>query len=71
MSPNEIRLLISEKGEVDLLQSWSDFDQNPMVGTSISEPTLAIRSERLANDPYQKNTSPAVGLEPAIRRLQI
>ena len=24
-----------EKGEVDLLQPWNDFDSNPLVGTSI------------------------------------
>ena len=61
---------------MDLLQLWSDFDPNPLVGTSIflawrSEPTLAIWSERLAKGPYQKNTPPAVGLEAAILRLQI
>ena len=59
-----------------LLQPWSNFDPNPLVGTSIllarwSEPTLAIWSERLAKGPYQKNTTPAVRLEPAILRLQI
>jgi len=26
---------LNEKGEVDLLQPWSDFDPNPLVGTSI------------------------------------
>jgi len=45
----------------------------PLVGTSIflpwwSEPTLATWSDGLV---YQKNTPPAVRLEPAILRLQI
>ena len=71
----EIREIV-EKGEVDLLQPWSDFDPNPLVGSSIflvwlSEPTLAIWSERLAQGPYQKNTPPAVGLEPAILRSKL
>jgi len=61
---------------VDLLQLWNDFDPNPLVGTSIflawcAEPTLAISRERLPKGPYQKNTPPAVRLEPAIHRLQI
>ena len=61
---------------MDVLLPWSDFGPKPQVGTSIflvwwSEPTLAIWSERLAKGPYQKNTPPAVGLEPAILRLQI
>jgi len=61
---------LNEKGEVDLLQPWSDFW--PLIFLVWwSEPTLAIWSERLAKGPYRKNTPPAVGLESAILRLQI
>ena len=34
-SPAEIWLPLTQKGEVDLLQPWSDFDTNPLVETSI------------------------------------
>ena len=49
----------SNEGEVDLLQSWSEFDLYPLVGTSTifpwwSEPMLAICNERLAKGLYQK-----------------
>jgi len=35
------------------------------------EPTLAIWSDRLAKNPYQKHTPPAVRLEPAILIMQV
>jgi len=34
-SPAEILTALNERGEVDLLQPWSDFDPNQLVGTSI------------------------------------
>jgi len=55
--------------EVALLQPWSDFDPYPLVGTSIfyriPKPRQQFWDDRLAKDPYQKNTPPAVKREPA------
>ena len=76
-SPAEIRLLLIKR------ERWIFYNHGVILNlirwmgcTSIilacwSEPTLAIWSERLAKGPYQKNTPPAVGLEPAILKLQI
>jgi len=72
----EIQLLLTKRERWIFYNPGVISDPNPRVGTSIflvwwSEPTLAIWSERLAKGPYQKNTPPAVVLEPAILRLQI
>ena len=60
----KMRLLLTRKGR------WIFYNRGVIL-TIIhwlwwSEPTLAIWSERLAKGPYQKNTPPAVGLDPTI-----
>ena len=75
MSPAEKSPTLNEKGEVDLLQPWSDLDpypqRPPLFLPRCSKPTLAIWSERLAKGLYQKNIPMAVRLKPVVHVSQI
>jgi len=73
-TPAEIRLLSSRRERWIFDNYWVvqiiHWLTPPIILPWWFEPKPAIWSERLAKSPYQKNTSPAVGLEPAFYRLQ-
>jgi len=72
-SPAEIWLLLTrrERWVSNILTLIIHWLGPPLFLPWWSEHTRAIWSERLAIDPYQKNTPPTVRLEPAIYRFQI
>jgi len=76
-SRDEIRLLLTRRERwifnipgviLTLITHWLG---PPLCLPWCSKTTLAIWSERLAKDPYQKNTLSSVRLKPAILRRQI